>query len=441
VNPEMYGSMKIAAVVPAKNEERLIGRTIWPVPEAVDTIYVVDDGSQDRTEEIVLRYGKNDSRIRLIKHLTNKGVGAAIITGYRQAYNDGHDVFVVVGGDAQMDWGDLDNLLRPIAENVADYTKGNRFIYGRSKDSPGNAWREMPTRRILGNVTLSILTKLASGYFHINDSQMGYTALHKRAFERIDWNSARKGYGYPAEWLMRFHSEGIRVADVPVRAIYLKNERQTQIQVKKFMFYMTGTLFKGGMARIYREYMSGMGGFPQISVHTIRGALDGLHNRLGSLITWLSQIPQKISQVGARIQRTYLLPRLRSSSMHASGYTGISPQIETESTLSEALGLKLNCYASAAKIASKITMLFFDTPISLDLINYPRNLQDDVLRVIFEEASARLDVRRRTSVALRNAKRMIYGEEQTDSPKAGIPNEFLSFWHRVPDGQKSETSD
>jgi glycosyltransferase involved in cell wall biosynthesis len=424
----MYGTLKIAVVVPAKNEERLIGRTIWPVPEAVDTIYVIDDGSQDRTAEVVLHYAKEDPRIRLIHHRTNKGVGAAIITGYRQAYKDGHDVFVVVGGDAQMDWGDLNNLLKPIADNVADYTKGNRFIYGRSKDSPGNAWREMPTRRILGNVTLSILTKLASGYYHINDSQMGYTALHKRAFQRIEWNKARKGYGYPAEWLMRFHSKGIRVVDVPVRAIYLEDERQTQIRVRKFVFYMTGTMFKGWMARIYREYMAGKVEFPQISVHTIRGALDGLYYRL--------------SQVGARVRRADLMLRLRSSSlMRVLGFTGVSPRIETRFTPSEGLELKLNSDVDAAKIVSKVAKLFSDRYISLDLINYPRYLQDDVLRIIFEEASTKLDVRRRTRVVMRNAKRLLYGEEQTGEPKAELPSDLLSFRQRMHDRQESESSD
>jgi hypothetical protein len=326
-----------------------------------------------------------------------------------------------------MDWGDFNNLLKPIAENAADYTKGNRFIYGRSKDSRGNAWREMPTRRILGNVTLSILTKLASGYYHINDSQMGYTALHKRAFQRIDWNKARKGYGYPAEWLMRFHSKGIRVVDVPVRAIYLENERQTQIRVRKFVFYMTGTLLKGGMARIYREYMAGKVGFPQISVHTIRGALDGLYYRL--------------SQVGARVRRADLMLRLRSSSlMRALGFTGVSPRIETRVTPSEVLGLKLNS-VNAATIVSKVAKLFSDKFISLDLVNYPRYLQDDVLRIIFEEASAKLDVRRRTRVVMRNAKRLLYGEEQTGEPKAKLPSDFLSFRQRMHDKQESESSD
>jgi glycosyltransferase involved in cell wall biosynthesis len=307
----MHGRLRVAAVVPARNEERLIGRTIWPVPEIIDTIYVIDDGSQDRTAEIVQHYADSDPRIRLISHKVNQGVGAAIITGYNQAYKDGHDVFVVVGGDAQMDWLDLDNLLQPIAAGRADYTKGNRFIYG-SKDTPGNAWKEMPTKRILGNVCCSILTKIASGYYHLNDSQMGYTALHKRAFKRMDWKSARKGYGYPAEWLMRFHSEGVRVADVPVRAIYLSNERQTQIQVKKFLFYMMGIIVKGWMQRINREYLLGKLTMPTIRIPTISIPIRSVFQSIGARIrsSTLSGIRNGISK---RLSTPSFFSKIRSS--------------------------------------------------------------------------------------------------------------------------------
>lgn len=141
----------------------------------------------------------------------------------------------------------------------ADCTKGNRFIYGESSESPGNAWTEMPVHRILGNVTLSVLTKFASGYCHIYDSQMGYTALHRRVFPLIDWNKARKGYGYPAEWLMRVHSAGVRVSDVPVRVIYLDNERRTPTRARKCIFYMVVVIIRGGLNRLFREHLNGRG--------------------------------------------------------------------------------------------------------------------------------------------------------------------------------------
>ncbi|MFX1579449.1 MAG: glycosyltransferase family 2 protein [Promethearchaeota archaeon] len=252
----MYHSLKTAVIIPAYNEERLIQVTLEGVPQVVDAVYVTDDGSQDKTSEIVLKLAENDARIQLLQHRTNKGVGGAIITGYRQAFLDGHDIFIVVGGDAQMDWSDLETLIDPINRGVADYTKGNRFIYGSSCSARGNAWREMPTLRILGNVTLSILTKIASGYYNLFDSQMGYTAMHRSVFPLIDWDKVRQGYGYPAEWLMRFHTHDIRVLDVPVRAIYLDDERQSQIKVKKFLFYMLGVIVKGFLARLYREYLS-----------------------------------------------------------------------------------------------------------------------------------------------------------------------------------------
>jgi glycosyltransferase involved in cell wall biosynthesis len=251
--------MNVAAVIPALNEERLISRTLDSVPGIIDRIYVIDDGSSDQTAQIVERCAQSDSRIHLLQHGNNRGVGAAIITGYQRAYMDGFDVFVVVGGDAQMDWNDLHSLIDPIERGKADYTKGNRFIYGDSSDSQGNAWAEMPVHRILGNVTLSILTKFASGYYHIYDSQMGYTAMHKRVFPLIDWKNARQGYGYPAEWLMRFHSVGVKARDVPVRAIYLENERQTQIRVGKFVFYMLAVIIRGGLNRLFREYLNGRG--------------------------------------------------------------------------------------------------------------------------------------------------------------------------------------
>jgi glycosyltransferase involved in cell wall biosynthesis len=322
--PEMYRGMKVAVVVPARNEERLIGRTIWPVPEAVDTIYVVDDGSKDGTAKMVRHYAKFDYRIRLIRHRTNGGVGAAIITGYRQAYMDGYDIFVVVGGDAQMDWLDLDNLLKPIAEGKADYTKGNRFLYGSSKNSPGNAWREMPVRRLLGNISVSIMTKLASGYRHINDSQMGYTSMHRRVFPRVDWNKARKGYGYPAEWLIRFHSLGIRVHDVPVRAIYLRNERQTQIRLRRFVIYMMGIIIKGGLERLNREYVFGRRPLPKISLPRIDVQIGSFFRRLslriGStrILNWLSGL-FGFRQLASSVR---LLPKMLSQTLMLEGTIG-----------------------------------------------------------------------------------------------------------------------
>jgi len=357
--------MKVAVVVPARNEERLIGQTIWPVPEAVDRIYVVDDGSKDKTADMVRHYARFDYRIRLIRHRTNRGVGAAIITGYRHAYMDGHDIFVVVGGDAQMDWLDLDNLLKPIAEGKADYTKGNRFIFGRSKDSPGNAWREMPSKRILGNVSLSIMTKLASGYFHINDSQMGYTSMHRRVFPLVNWAKARKGYGYPAEWLIRFHSLGVRVHDVPVRAIYLQNERQTQIRVRRFIIYMMGIIVKGGLERLNQEYVFGRRPLPTISMPIIR-------IQIGNIFRYLSL---RIGSLRILNRLSGLLSFRRMASRAPSFPKMLSQKVGLNRTLgSKQQAPSLNMYGRPAK----------NTLIDFSFVKQANKIFRETSRIVFE---------------------------------------------------------
>ncbi len=235
---------RVAVIIPAFNEEKLILRTLKPIPKIITDIYVVDDGSKDHTGDIVAEYSENvDSRVKLVTHEVNSGVGSAIMTGYQAAYDDNCDIFIVIGGDAQMEMADLPHYIEAIKDNKGDYIKGNRFIYGRMFEE-GNALKNMPKLRIFGNIVLSFITKVATGYKEIFDSQMGYTSLHRDSFPLIDWSKARKRYGYPGDWLARFHAKDIRVVDVPTRAIYLPDERQTQIKVKKFLVYTSWTMLK-----------------------------------------------------------------------------------------------------------------------------------------------------------------------------------------------------
>ena len=245
---------KIAVIIPAYNEEKLIIRTLKSIPTIVTNIYVVNDGSKDKTAQIVLEHSENhDPRVKLVNQDSNHGVGSAIITGYQAAYEDNCDIFIVIGADAQMEMSDLPLYIQTIKSNQGDYVKGNRFIYGNMFEE-GNALKNMPKLRIFGNIILSFITKVATGYKEIFDSQMGYTSLHRDYLLLINWKRARKGYGYPGDWLARFHVKNIRVVDVPTRAIYLKDEKQTQIKVKKFLIYTSWTMLKAYLHRIYHEY-------------------------------------------------------------------------------------------------------------------------------------------------------------------------------------------
>lgn len=208
----MIGGLRVAVVVPAFNEATKIAATLQSILAAdVDYVLCVDDASHDGTADIVKQL--DDRRLQLLQHRANRGVGAAIETGYVAALRLPCDVAVVMAGDGQMDPADLPSLLAPIAEGRADYTKGNRF-------ANAEVWRAMPTARILGNIALSLLTKLTSGYHHLFDSQCGYTAASRDALQVIVAAGLFPRYGYPNDLLARLCASGQRVIDVPVRAVY-----------------------------------------------------------------------------------------------------------------------------------------------------------------------------------------------------------------------------
>jgi glycosyltransferase involved in cell wall biosynthesis len=206
----MYRGARIAVVMPAYNVRRHLRAAVVTVPSLVDDLFVVDDGSNDGTSA-VLRDVQRPG-LTLIRHLHNRGVGAAITTGYAAALARGAEIIAVMAGDGQMDPADLPALLDPVVGGAADYAKGDRFRHA-------DVWRAMPPQRIAGNVVLSLLTKVSSGYADVFDSQCGYTAISRHALQAID-GKVFHGYGYLNDQLARLRSVGARVVDVPVRPIY-----------------------------------------------------------------------------------------------------------------------------------------------------------------------------------------------------------------------------
>ncbi|MEK6607327.1 MAG: glycosyltransferase family 2 protein, partial [Myxococcota bacterium] len=205
----MLAGQRVAVVVPAYDVADRISATVRGVPRFVDYVIVVDDGSADGTGARAAELGC--AGLEVLAHAQNLGVGAAIATGYRRALALGADIVAVMAGDGQMDPRDLLSLLGPLVRGEADYTKGNRF-----RDPA--VWRRMPPLRLVGNVVLSLLTRLASG-LPVFDSQCGYTAARRGALLRVGTDLWPR-YGYPNDLLARMGAAGLRVRDVGVRAVY-----------------------------------------------------------------------------------------------------------------------------------------------------------------------------------------------------------------------------
>ena len=200
-------------VVPAWDEAPRIARVLRTMPAWVDDIVVVDDASRDGTIEAA--HAAGDARVCVERHAINRGVGAAIATGYRRAAAPGgapRDAFVVMAGDGQMDPRDLPAVVDPIARGEADYVKGDRFRW------PGGT-SEMPFARRIGGRVLSWATGRAVGR-PISDSQCGYTAIARAACEKLDLDGLWPRFGYPNDLLSQLTLRGLRIVEVPVRAVY-----------------------------------------------------------------------------------------------------------------------------------------------------------------------------------------------------------------------------
>jgi glycosyltransferase involved in cell wall biosynthesis len=241
----MVDGKRVAVVVPAFQEEELVSETLRGIPEVVDRIFVVDDASTDATVERARASG--DPRVEVIVHERNEGVGAAIVTGYRQAIAEEIGVTVVMAADNQMDPAELVGLVEPVARGEADYAKANRLV-------SGEAWQVIPRSRYLGNAILSLLTKIASGYWHVADSQAGYTAISLETLRRLDLGNVYRRYGFPNDMLVHLNVWNARVRDVPSRPIYGVGER-SGIKIRKVVPRISWLLVKGFFWRLREKYV------------------------------------------------------------------------------------------------------------------------------------------------------------------------------------------
>jgi glycosyltransferase involved in cell wall biosynthesis len=284
----VYENHRIAAVVPAFNEEKLIARTITTMPDIVDIIVVVDDRSSDRTAEVARATG--DPRLHVITHEVNTGVGGAIVTGHRRALDLGADVNVVMAGDAQMDPTYLPALLDPIVHEGYGFAKANRFF------STGS-YHGMPKYRIFGNIALSFLTKFASGYWHIFDPQNGYTATRRDVLQRLPLEQLAPRYSYENDVLINLNILRVPATDVPIPAVY--GNEVSSIKLRRVGPEISNLLVKGLLRRFLWKYV--VHSFSPVALFVIGGLLLTLFGTAAGVWTIIETLGPPAATAGSVI--------------------------------------------------------------------------------------------------------------------------------------------
>ncbi|MBN1944268.1 MAG: glycosyltransferase family 2 protein [Bradymonadales bacterium] len=240
----MLQEERIAVVVPAYNASRHIDACLASIPHYVDRIIVVDDASDDGTPDRLRQNG--DLRLVALRHSQNRGVGAAILTGYLCASRLGMDIAVVMAGDGQMHPDDMPSLLIPLLRGEADYVKGNRLGW------PGYQ-RIIPTSRLVGIRALSVLTRLSTGLSHLTDCQCGYTALRLRVLDRLPIDRIYPRYGFPNDLLNHLALARVRIAERTVRPIY--DGQPSYLKIHKVALPILGIIARGTARRLRTQWL------------------------------------------------------------------------------------------------------------------------------------------------------------------------------------------
>ncbi len=256
----MYADRRVAVVVPALNESAHIGDVLRHMPSWVDAIIVVDDGSSDDTAAQAAAVG--DSRVQVIRHPHRRGVGGATISGIRNALESGADLVVKLDGDGQMDPARIEDLLLPLVQERYDYAKGNRFL-----DTA--ALRQMPLPRLFGNFTLTFLTKLTSGYWHIFDPQNGFVAATARALRMLDLDDIASGFFFENDMLIHLNVFNLRVKDVAIPAHY--GNEHSSLRVNRVLLTFPLLLARGFWTRMWQKYV--LRDFSAIAMFWIVGSI------------------------------------------------------------------------------------------------------------------------------------------------------------------------
>ena len=267
-------SPRIAVVIPAYHAVGSIAKVVRKIPPTVRIIIIVADDTREDLTPVLRELG--DSRVHLVAHQQNQGVGGATLTGYGCALQLGADIVVKIDSDDQMDLNYFDDLVAPLIDLSADYTKGNRFLHQEEL-------RSMPIIRRVGNQGLSFLTKLATGYWKIYDPTNGYTAISRRALELLDPGKISRNFFFETSMLAELHKLDAVVEDVPIPAIY--NDQGSAIRIpREFLLFSTNLTYRI-FERIIRQYFRF--DFSAVSFYLLSSLILGVFGVVWGIVKWI----------------------------------------------------------------------------------------------------------------------------------------------------------
>lgn len=264
----------IAVVIPCFRETGRILNVIQSIGPEVDQIIIVDDACPDNTGAHV-KNNCTDKRVEVLNHQTNAGVGGATISGYKRALENGAEIIVKVDGDGQMDPSLINDLIAPLLDGTADYTKGNRFYHL-------DGLSDMPRVRIFGNLMLSFASKVSSGYWNIFDPTNGFTAIHKDAAGRLPFNKIDNGFFFESDMLFQLNMIRGVVVDIPMPARY--GDEQSSLKIHNVIFNFTFRHYANAAKRIFYSYF--IRDFGIASIELVLGKLLLLFGGLFGIFSW-----------------------------------------------------------------------------------------------------------------------------------------------------------
>ncbi len=271
----MISESAIFVIIPTYSAEKTIAKVLSGIPEFVDQIIVIDDCSPDKTSSIVSDFQKEDPRVVLLRHEQNQGVGGALQSGYWLALEKNAGIVVKMDSDGQMDPAYMRQLISPILSGEADYTKGNRFLHEKELVN-------MPYIRRIGNLGLSFLTKIASGYWNIFDPTNGYTAISAEALSSINFERLSKRYFFETSMLLELGLQRMAVKDIYIPAIY--GDEESSLSNLKSFFEFPPKLFVGMLRRILFLYF--IRDFTAVSLFSITGLIAVIFGAVWGIYHW-----------------------------------------------------------------------------------------------------------------------------------------------------------